>query len=187
MRRFCIGNPSLNLNRTYFRRMLSAETRHYIIYKQQQIWQTNTLSFFWSQLYRASWYYQSLLFTNWCTMELLLKKNIKTYIKTAPTCFGLITITREHIIWYVMIYVLTAIGLSPDGSSTVHIYTQTIYRTIQNKQYIEQHKNFGRVRAVPRLGELYPGICLTTEEKARKTLNRGSRTIRIHKPSNKNA
>jgi hypothetical protein len=24
--------------------------------------------------------------------------------------------------------------------------------------------------AVPRLGELYPGICLTTEEKARKTL-----------------
>ena len=25
------------------------------------------------------------------------------------------------------------------GSSTVHIYTQTIHRTIQNKQYIEQH------------------------------------------------
>ena len=31
---------------------------------------------------------------------------------------------------------LTAIGLSPGGSSTVHIYKQTIYRTIQNKQYI---------------------------------------------------
>jgi len=30
-----------------------------------------------------------------------------------------------------MIYLLTAIGLSPGGSSTVHIYT---------KQYIEQHK-----------------------------------------------
>ena len=28
--------------------------------------------------------------------------------------------------------------------------------------------NFVRVRAVPRLCELYPGICLTTEEKARK-------------------
>jgi len=53
---------------------------------------------------------------------------------------------------YDMIYLLTAIGLSPGGSSTVHIYTQTIYRTIQNKQYIEQHNNFGRVRAVPRLG-----------------------------------
>jgi uncharacterized integral membrane protein len=42
------------------------------------------------------------------------------------------------------IYLLTAIGLTPGGSSTVHIYTQTIHRTIQNKQYIEQHKNFGR-------------------------------------------
>jgi len=29
---------------------------------------------------------------------------------------------------------------------------------------------------VPRLGELYPGICLTTEEKARKTVSQGSRT-----------
>jgi len=28
-----------------------------------------------------------------------------------------------------MIYLLTAIGLTPSGSSTVHIYTQTIHRT----------------------------------------------------------
>jgi hypothetical protein len=27
------------------------------------------------------------------------------------------------------IYLLTAIGLTPDGSSTVHIYTETIHRT----------------------------------------------------------
>ena len=33
-----------------------------------------------------------------------------------------------------MIYLLTAIGLSPGGRSTVHIYTQTIHRTIQNKK-----------------------------------------------------
>ena len=72
---------------------------------------------------------------------------------------------------------LTTIGLSPGGSSTVHIYTQTIHRTTQNKQYIEQHKHFGRVRAMPRLGELYPGICLTTEEKARKNLRQGSRRV----------
>jgi len=39
-----------------------------------------------------------------------------------------------------MIYLLTAIGLSPGVSSTVHIYTQSIYRTTQNKQYIERHK-----------------------------------------------
>jgi hypothetical protein len=77
---------------------------------------------------------------------------------------------------------LTAIGLPPGGSSTVHIYTQTVHRTTkkqyieqQKKQYIEQHKNvIGTVRAVPRLGELYPGICLTTEEKAWKNLSHGS-------------
>jgi hypothetical protein len=68
-----------------------------------------------------------------------------------------------------MIHLLTAIGLPPGDNCTVHIYTQTIHRTTQNK-YIEKHKNFGRVRAVPRLGELYPGICLTMEEKARKNL-----------------
>jgi hypothetical protein len=55
---------------------------------------------------------------------------------------------------------------------------QTIHRTTQ--QFWEQHKNFGWVWAVPRLGELYPGICLTTEEKARKTLSQVSRTIRMH-------
>jgi len=85
-----------------------------------------------------------------------------------------------------MIQLLAAIGLSPGGNSTVHVYTQTIHRTTRNKQYIEQHKNFGRVRAVPRLGELYPGICLTTEEKARKNLGQDSRTIRMHRPNNKN-
>jgi hypothetical protein len=33
-------------------------------------------------------------------------------------------------IWYDMLY-LTAIGFKPRGSSTVHIYTQTIHRTTQ--------------------------------------------------------
>jgi hypothetical protein len=64
-----------------------------------------------------------------------------------------------------MIHLLTAIVFPPGGSSTVHIYTQTIHRTTQNKQYIEQHKNFRRVRAVPRLCGLYHGIWLTSEEK----------------------
>ena len=30
-----------------------------------------------------------------------------------------------------MIYLLTEIGLTPGGSSTLHIYTQTIHRTTQ--------------------------------------------------------
>ena len=72
---------------------------------------------------------------------------------------------------------LPAIGLSPDGSSTVHIDTQTIHRTTQNKHYVEQHKNFGGVGSVPHLDELYLGICLTTEEKARKNTSGGKSDI----------
>jgi hypothetical protein len=80
---------------------------------------------------------------------------------------------------------LTAVGYPPGGSSTVHIYTQTVHRTTQNKQYIEQHNNFGRVLAVPHLCRFYPGICLTTEEKARKNHSEVSRrvpagTMKIH-------
>jgi hypothetical protein len=44
---------------------------------------------------------------------------------------------------------------------------QTIHRTTQK---------LGRVRAVPKLCGFYPGICLTTEEKARKNLSQGSHT-----------
>ena len=39
-----------------------------------------------------------------------------------------------------MIYLLNAIGLSPGDSSTAHIYTETIHRTIQNKHYITTQK-----------------------------------------------
>jgi len=37
-----------------------------------------------------------------------------------------------------MIYLLTAIGLTPSGSSTVHIYTQTIHRTTQVTTMVEK-------------------------------------------------
>ena len=72
-----------------------------------------------------------------------------------------------------------------------YTFTHKQYTERHKTKYIEQHniweqyKNFGIVRAVPRLGELYPGIRLTTEEKARKNLSQGSRTIRVHKPNNK--
>ena len=36
-----------------------------------------------------------------------------------------------------MLYLLTAIGLTPGGSSTVHSYTQTIQRTTQWNKYPE--------------------------------------------------
>jgi len=57
---------------------------------------------------------------------------------------------------------------------------QTVHRTTQK---------LGRVRAVPRLCGVYPGICLTAEEKAQKTSVRVAihkHTIRIHRRNNKN-
>jgi hypothetical protein len=74
---------------------------------------------------------------------------------------------------YDMIYLLTAIGVPPGGSSTVHIYTQTIHRTTQNKEYTEQQTNFLNSAGHAPSFQLYPGICLTTEEKARKNLSQG--------------
>ena len=91
-----------------------------------------------------------------------------------------------------MIYLLTAIGLTSVGNSTVQYstvqystiqystvqYSTVQYSTVQytftHKQYIEEHNYLGIVQAVPRLCELYPGICLTTEEEARKNLSHGS-------------
>jgi hypothetical protein len=39
---------------------------------------------------------------------------------------------------YGMIYLLTAIGLTPGGSSTVHVYTQTIHRTTKITTNLEE-------------------------------------------------
>jgi len=95
-----------------------------------------------------------------------------------------------HRDFLITLYLLTAIVLTPGGSSTVRIYKQTIHRTTQNKQYTERHKTnstqndtkqtvhrttqlrtqLGRVWAVPRVCELYPG----TEVKAPKNLSQPS-------------
>jgi len=48
-----------------------------------------------------------------------------------------LSISSSIYIYIYIIYLLTAIGLSPGGSSTVHIYPQTIHRTTQNKEYTE--------------------------------------------------
>ena len=56
-------------------------------------------------------------------------------------------------------------------NTKIHRTTQKIHRATQQ---------LGRVLAVPRLWGFDPGICLTTEEKARENLSQGSHTMRIH-------
>ena len=66
-----------------------------------------------------------------------------------------------------MIY-LTAIGLSPGGSSTVHIYTQTVQRTTQKKQYIEQHNNLGECGPCPVLASYTLAFALQLRKSTEK-------------------
>jgi len=74
-----------------------------------------------------------------------------------------------------MIYLLTAIELSLGGST--HLHTNNTQNNTNNNEC-------GRVRAVPRLCDFYPGVCLTTEEKARETSVRVRKTsVRLRKTS----
>jgi len=68
----------------------------------------------------------------------------------------------------IKLYLLTAIGLSPGGST--HLHTNNTQNNTNTNQC-------GRVWAVPRLCEFYPGICLTTEEKARKNLSQVKKNL----------
>jgi len=68
-----------------------------------------------------------------------------------------------------MIYLLTAIGLSPGGSSTVHIYTQAVHRTTQNKQYIGQHNSLGECGPCPDLASYTLTFALQLRKKHGKT------------------
>ena len=64
---------------------------------------------------------------------------------------------------------LTAIGLSPGGSSTLPIYAQTINRTTQNEQYIEQHNNLGECGPCPVLASYTLAFALQLRKKHGKT------------------
>jgi hypothetical protein len=85
-----------------------------------------------------------------------------------------------------MIYLLTAIGLPPGGSSTVHNYIQTTQRTTQNKQYIEQHKNLEDCWPCSIFVGYTLAFALQMRKKTWKNLSQGSQrvpdgTMKIHK------
>jgi len=68
-----------------------------------------------------------------------------------------------------MIYLLTAVGLTPGGSSTVHIYTQSVHRTTQNKQYIEERNNLWECGLCPVLARFTLAFALQLRKKHGKT------------------
>ena len=73
---------------------------------------------------------------------------------------------------------LTAVGLTPGGSSTVHIYTQTVHRTTQSTQTIHrttQFTNWEECGPCP----VFASYTLAFALQARKTLSQGSRRMPV--------
>ena len=93
---------------------------------------------------------------------------------------------------YDMIYLSTAIGLSPGGSSTVHIYTQTIHRTTQRKTIHRTTQQFWKSagRAPSWLVILWHwrynrGKSTKTEEKLRKPRKKHEQPRKKHEQPRK--
>jgi hypothetical protein len=82
-----------------------------------------------------------------------------------------------------MIY-LTAIGLPPGGSSTVHIYIQTIHRTTQSTQTIHrttQSTNQEECGPCPVFARYTLAFALQLRKKHGKNLSQGSRRMPVGK------
>jgi hypothetical protein len=80
---------------------------------------------------------------------------------------------------YDMIYLLTAIGCPPDGSSTVHIYKQTVHRITQNEQYIKQHKNMEECGPCPVFACYTLAFALELRRKHRKNSVRAAEVCQL--------
>jgi uncharacterized integral membrane protein len=55
----------------------------------------------------------------------------EVWCKSNFASVGILYTQGHQYIYICLIYLLTAIGLTPGGSSTVHIYTQTVRKTAQ--------------------------------------------------------
>jgi hypothetical protein len=87
-----------------------------------------------------------------------------------------------------MIYLAAAIGLTPGGRSTVHIYTQTVHRTTKittcnstnNNRTTQIATNLEECGPCPVFASFTLAFSLTTEGKARKNLSQGSRRVLVY-------
>jgi hypothetical protein len=69
------------------------------------------------------------------------------------------------------------------GSGTVHIYTQTIHSTTQNKQYIEQYKNKQYIEQHKNIGSLVRAVpifaCFTLAFALQLRKKHGKPSVRV--------
>ena len=73
-----------------------------LVPEQDYVNSLTNFHFIFPHTYHASWYYEGFFYLPTDAQVNCLKNNFKIYIKidikTAPTCFGVITIIRERII-----------------------------------------------------------------------------------------
>ena len=72
-----------------------------------------------------------------------------------------------------MIHLLTAIGLSPGGST--HLHTNNSQNNTNNNRTTHITTNVEECGPCPVFAGFTPAFCLTTEEKARKNLSHGKK------------
>jgi len=73
---------------------------------------------------------QSVLHNNEIYISLKLRYQVSNPPQKSGQNWCSVYINNNNDIWYILVF-LTAVVLTPDGSSTVHIYTQTLPRTTQ--------------------------------------------------------
>jgi hypothetical protein len=74
-----------------------------------------------------------------------------------------------------MIYLLTAIGFSPGGST--HLHTNNTQSNTNNNRTTQITNNVEECGPCPVFASFYPGICLTTKEKARRNHSQSKRNF----------
>ena len=81
-----------------------------------------------------------------------------------------------------MMYLSTAIGFTTGGSSTIHIYTQQIHRTTQNKT-TQITNNLEDCWPYPRFASFTPAFALQLRKKHGKTFQGRKNPVRVGKTS----
>ena len=95
----------------------------------------------------CNWFQNLVRYSN-CSFQHTLKYTYLGAIRSRPTAYSKVTIQHNHLNRKKMMIYLTAIGLTPGGSSTVHIYTRTIHeqhnrhKTIHRTTQLRKSKNY---------------------------------------------
>jgi hypothetical protein len=84
----------------------------------------------------------------------------------------------EYII-IIIIYLLTAVGLSPGGST--HLHTNNTQNNTNKNQTTKITNNVEECGPCSVFASFYPGIYFTTEEKTRKNHSQGKRNLKKKK------